>query len=787
MIPTMGARCARWLWLLIAMLLSAGTVAAQTLDEIESLSRDGTPVLRIRFNASVHFLQLAPAGAADLYTLRFELIAADDLVQRQTADEFRRLPAAGDLPEVGIAYTPDATSRTRTLTIKLARPLNLQARQGPNSRSIDLLVLPPKIEQPGPHFALVLQTVPQAEADRIKPVPPELGELEVHVRPVTAGGVASLELTAGYFTSQRAAAAALALALPRFPQARIVDLSRAEPALPETRSCLSTEPAADAALEAKAGELMAQARQALDAKEAEPALAALDQLLKLPPNSRSLAAQELIGNAWELAGNPRRARVEYELYLKLCPDEAGQARVRARLAAIGPETGGAVAAAKPWSGSLAQYYYGGKARTKSLVSIATGIDQATLSLTNESAIVTSLDLSGRIAGENSETRVVARGSGSTNLLGSGHSTNSISAVYAEHRRLGSGPLAGLAVRVGRQSPISGGLLGLFDGISLAYPVSSGVKVDVMGGVPASPLVSAPNETLFAAVVEADSFAEHWGGNFYLLDQTTQGITNRRALGSELRYAGDRWSLDGLLDYDTVFNMLNALSVHGSFQVAPQTTLTMLFDGRRAPDLELTNALISSGAASIKTLLQTQTLDEVRAAALATSAIARQFMVSIARPLDSHWQASTDLRYSAVGALPAVGDFAATPATGGQYGWTGQLTGTNLYSKRDISNFNVSVMTTPLFKGLQLSVNNLSVLPGHPDLTLEPSLRLYTQRDNQSTKLLRVGPGLRLSYRASGRASLLGEMLYEVSRTDGPTNHAHSDTAFFYVGYRYELF
>ncbi|MDE2501678.1 MAG: hypothetical protein KGL18_01690, partial [Burkholderiales bacterium] len=552
------------------------------------------------------------------------------------------------------------------------------------------------------------------------------------------------------------------------------------------RSCLSTAPA-DAALEAQAGALMAQARRALAAREAEPALTALDQLLKLPPNSLTLQAQELIGNAWELAGDARRARVEYRLYLELCPDAAGRARVQARLAALGPETGASVAAPKTWSGSLAQYYYGGKARTKSLVSIASGIDQSTLSLTNESAIVTSLDLSGRITSADSETRIVARGSGSTNLLSSGHSTSSISAVYAEHRRLGSGPLAGLALRVGRQSPISGGLLGLFDGVSLAYPVGAGVRVDVMGGVPASPLVSAPGETLFAAAVEADSFAEHWGGNFYLLDQTTQGITNRRALGSELRYSSDRWSLDGLLDYDTVFNMLNALSLHGSFQVAPQTTLTMLFDGRRAPDLELTNALISSGASSIKALLQTQTLSEVRAAALATSAVARQFMVSLARPLDRHWQVSSDLHYSAVGALPAVGDFSATPATGGQYGWTGQLTGTNLYSKRDISNFNLSVMTTPLFKGLQLSVNNLSVLAGHPDLTLEPSLRLYTQRDNLGTKLLRVGPGLRLSYRAGLRASLLGEMLYEVSRSDGPTNHDHSDTAFFYVGYRYELF
>jgi hypothetical protein len=74
-----------------------------------------------------------------------------------------------------------------------------------------------------------------------------------------------------------------------------------------------------------------------------------------------------------------------------------------------------------------------------------------------------------------------------------------------------------------------------------------------------------------------------------------------------------------------------------------------------------------------------------------------------------------------------------------------------------------------------------------DLTLEPSMRVYWQRDNQEVRLLRVGPGIRVSWRANRRASLLGEVLYETSRTDGPTNHDSSNSAFFYVGYRYELF
>jgi hypothetical protein len=302
-------------------------------------------------------------------------------------------------------------------------------------------------------------------------------------------------------------------------------------------------------------------------------------------------------------------------------------------------------------------------------------------------------------------------------------------------------------------------------------------------------VSAPSERLLATVLEVDTFLERFGGNLYLLQQTTQGITNRRALGGELRYAGDRWSLNTLADYEQITRKLNALSVHTSWQLPGQTTLTVLADQRRAPSLQLTNALISSGADSLQALLDRpgESLDSVRQRAIDTSATAKQFLLSVARPLNPQWQMSADLRYSAVGALPAVDNFQATPATGAQYSFSAQATGTNLYSKRDINNFNLSVIRTPFFRGVQFSYNNLSGLADQQDLTLEPSIRLYTQSDQQDVKLTRVGPGLRTTYRATRRASLLGELLYELSRTRGPTNRDDSRSVFFYVGYRYELF
>ncbi len=709
-----------------ALLLGAGLAQAQTLDDITVRSQGDLRIVRIRFNASVSFLQLVPSGEAEFYALRFEMLAADDTVLRQALSESRRVPAGLGLPELVVGYAADPGSRTKQLSIRLARALPLQARQGPNARSIELTVRVP--------------------------------------------GAASAASAASVAGSASAPAIGTAAAEP------------GEPATPE--------------VEAEAARLLAGAREALSERHATLAVGLLNQVLKLPPNSLSMAAQALIGEAWEQADNPARARTEYALYLRLYPQSADAARIAVRLTALGGAATTATAgntapvreAPKIWGGSIAQYYYGGKAKTRSLVNIATGIDQATISHTTESAIVTSLDLSGRVVtADGHETRAVVRGSGSNNLMAGGHSSSSIGSVYVEHRRNGGGPLGGLAVRAGRQSPISGGLLGLFDGVSLAYPLGEGLKLDLMGGVPASALVSAPGERLLAAVLEADTFLERYGGNFYVLDQSTQGITNRRSLGSEVRYAGDAWSLNTLLDYDALFGKVNALSLHGSLQLGAQTTLTVLADERRAPSLQLTNALISSGAASLKTLLQSRSLAQVKADALATSATAQQFLISVSRPLSPRWQWSSDLRYSRVGALPAVGDFEATPATGGQVSWSTQLTGTNLYSARDINNFNLSVLSTPFFKGVQLSLNNLTGLSDNGDVTVEPSLRVYLQRDQLDVKLLRIGPGVRTAWKTSSRGSLLGELLYETSRTDGPSNHDNSNSVFFYVGYRYELF
>jgi hypothetical protein len=833
------------------LLMSAAVVfvmpaQAQLLEDLVVMPQGNDTVARIGFSGTVRFIQQSPTTPAELYRISFELVAAEEAVLNQTIGEAREYAGSAAVPAFRLSYAINGGRRMKQLTLQLPRKMAVRVRQGPSSRAIDIVFVglrssaaaaassKPIAPVSDKRFAVLLQRVPVAESDKLLPIPQRFQNLETLSTNSVVGGVPMLEISLGYFATEAEAESVRKFAAERFPQASIVDLAQrkqevlastaaaqtqAQAQAPAAAPAPAQPPAAPAAsvapppaptpapaaapapvitatpeIEKRAAELMGAGRESLTAQKFEAAINSFNQLLLLPPNSQSRDAQELIGVAWERANAPARAKTEYELYIKLFPEGEGAQRVAQRLAnldlgqaAPAPglrPSGQGTPAAEPsrYSGSIAQYYFGGKARSQSLVNLAAGIDQSTLSKTTESAIVTSVDLGARFASPESETRVVLRGTGATNLQTTSRNPSLVNAAYVDHKRLGSG----LAVRLGRQSAISGGLLGLFDGVSMTYPVTQSVKVDLMGGVPANSLVSSPSERLLAAVVEADGILERWGGNVYIIDQTSEGITNRRAVGAEVRYADDTLSMYSLVDYDTVFRGLNAVSVQGTFQAPGQTNVTLLLDARKAPSLQLTNALISSGAASLKTLLQTMSLDDIILAARSTSATAKQALLSVSRPLSERWQLGMDLRYSQIGPLPAVGIFEATPATGAQYGLSTLLTGSNLYSTRDINTVSLSYLTTPLFKGTQLSYSNLTGLRGEV-ITVEPSLRFYTQNDTQGIKTQRITPGLRLSYKYSQRASLLGETIVERSKTDGPLNHDSSTSVFFYLGYRYELF
>ena len=805
----------------LAMLCCAAGATAQTIESLEWVADPqgaGDAVVRIAFAANVRYLRQVPKSdeVTDRTQLSFQLVAADESVRNQVIEEGKRLAGRDGVPQIDLTYVPLATVPTKVLTLRFARPVQVSVRQGPGARWIDLAFqalaasgksadnLPPMATIASErHFGLLLASRDAASNGLVR-IPKALEDYAVFTRKSGA----TEDLLLGYFQTEADAERVRSEAIKSFPAARTIALelrpdSAALP-LPSPPPPAPVDDAGAAAssadVNARAASLLADAQSALQAGHNKEAVDIFNTALMLPPNPSSEALQAQIGAAWEALNQPDKARLEYQLYLKLYPNGAEAPVIGARLAALsnGDAPPGAAATTpsnarekkEPKSrysatGSVSQYYYGGNTKTETLVNIASGIDQNTLNMTNQSVLVSSWDATGRYQGDDSETKLVMRGSHSDNLSDTSTATTAtqglISAAYLDYRDLESR----LSVRVGRQSAIGGAMFGLFDGVSMATPFLGDYKLDAMAGVPANTLVSAPQQVLAGVMIEADNLAPHWGGNLSLVQQSTEGIVDRRAIGIDARYFGDTVSLFSQLDYDINFNALNAVTLQGSAPGPWDTTVTLMVDDRKAPSLQLSDALISSSYTSLSQLLAIKSLSEVQAMALTTAAEAKQAMVSISRALSPKWQGSIDLRYADVSALPAIGNFQATPATGAQYNISLQLTGSNLYSGRDINGFNISYLTSPTLSGGQIGYNNMTGIWGTQG-SLEPSIRFYTQTDNTGVTLNRVSPGLRLSYKLSDRASLMGEGIYESSQTDGAGTHETSQAFYFYFGYRYDF-
>ena len=797
----------------VAAVCVAPCVAAQTIESLEWVATPDGPVARITFAANVRYLRQVPKGdlATDRTQLSFQLVAAEEAVLQQVIEEGKRLAGKEGLPQIDLTYVPLATVPTKVLTLRFAAPVQVNVRQGPGARLIDLAfqtvangaevapVLPPMAEVAAERrFGVLLQSRDVLDNALVR-LPKALNDYAVFTR--KAG--TQEEVVLGYFQSERDAEQVRAEASKQFPQARVLALAPSSQSQPLPASALasnSSESSSAADVDARAAALLADGRNAMQAGRYKEAVDIFNTALMLPPNPSAQALQEQIGLAWEALNQPDKARLEYQLYMKLYPEGADSQRVAARLAALSAPAA-QVADAGPdkpnradkkgnksrysATGSISQYYYGGNTKTETLVNIASGIDQNTLNTTNQSVLVSSWDATARYEGDGSETKLVMRGSHADNLSDTSSATTAtqglISAAYMDYRDLDSR----LSVRVGRQSAIGGAMFGLFDGVSVATPFLTDYKLDAMAGVPANTLVSAPQQALAGVMLEADNLAPHWGGNVSLVQQTTEGIIDRRAVGVDARYFGETLSMFSQVDYDINLNALNAVTLQGSAPGPWDTTVTMMVDDRKAPSLQLSDALISSSYTSLSQLLAVKSLSEVQAMALTTTAEAKQAMVSISRALSPKWQGSIDLRYADVSALPAIGNFQATPATGAQYNISLQVTGSNLYSSRDINGFNVSYLTSPTLTGAQIGYNNMTGIWGAQG-SLEPSIRFYTQTDSSGVTLNRLSPGLRLSYKLSDRASLMGEGIYESSQTDGAGTHETSQAFYFYFGYRYDF-
>lgn len=234
------------------------------------------------------------------------------------------------------------------------------------------------------------------------------------------------------------------------------------PNLPEDKPL----PATASAINKQASALMQQARNAMAASDNAAAIDSFNKLLLLPPNDYTQDGQEWVGVARERAGQTAKAKLEYELYLKLYGSGNGVERVRTRLARLG--TSGALPSVtaerqalkkqkkqRLTYGSLSMHYYHGASKIDSVAvanSFSSVPTESTFSAVDQSALLTTLIATERFISEEYDNRLVFQDTAYTNFIPGKSGKNRLGAAFFEVKNR----LSDYSARIGRQSSSGGG-------------------------------------------------------------------------------------------------------------------------------------------------------------------------------------------------------------------------------------------------------------------------------------------------------------------------------------------
>ncbi len=514
---------------------------------------------------------------------------------------------------------------------------------------------------------------------------------------------------------------------------------------------------------------MEQARDALVRGDNAAAIELLGRILRLPPNSQSQDAQELIGLAHERLREIAAAKQEYALYLRLYPEGPGAERVRQRLTALeAPSTAPArlmapvrkEASYGSIRGSWSQYYYTGQSQLDSTTTVV-GLAPTSLTATDQSALINNLDLVARYSGATWDNRFVLRDTYTANFLADSTDTNRLYSAYYEV----TNKVDEYSGRFGRQPGTSGGVLGRFDGITLGYNFLPKWRVNVVAGVPVEFYSIDSSKQFVGTSVDFGMFANHWNGSLYYILQTVDSIADRQAVGAELRFFSQTGSALLLTDYDTLFGRLNLAMFQANWQSSPATTWNMLLDRRLVPSLSSSNALFGLPAlqpgdtsTSITHWMQTYgyTEADLHQIALDNTPTFETAMLGVSHNLNTTWQIGGDVRRFNLSALPTSPTVTTTIGTGATMVYTLQTIAKGLFRTRDLSVLSFSYIDGSTYQGDSLSLTNRMLF--QDNWTVDFMLSYYLQQASPVTALVgldthiiqtdtnRLVPMVRVSYR-----------------------------------------
>jgi hypothetical protein len=769
-----------WAGVLCASLCLAPAAAfAQILDRIEVSRANGAAEIRIDFAVQVQYQRHTPPGKGRELNIFVKAINAPP-PESEVTEERMTSPKTDLVPSFSVLYPHLGNA----VSIRFDRDTEWTVRSGPDSRSIIVTV---PVLAGARDFVSEVRALPQApKAKPVQGTPPAPVPMPVPA-PVAAPAVAAPAMTAP-------APAAEPTSAPVAPEAVAKDTGPAEPTAP----ALTAEE-----IEAMAKGFMEDARKALAEKDLARAINRLNRTLGLPTNAQTEAAQAMIGDVREQNGEIAKAKAEYELYLKLYPNGTDAKRIKERLAALPTATTQrAQTRSRPlvrgpaeWMvfGSLFQGYYTGKSHIEVTTPPPPGLldfTTDTLSMTDQKALITNLDINARRRDGITDTRIVFRDADTRNFLTPSRSYNRLYSAYVEQ----SDKELGYFVRAGRQSPTGAGVLERFDGVNAGYSFADRWRVNGVAGY-AVEFMSPYQKNFYGTSIEMQPQPDSIGLLGYAVRQNLDGALNRQAVGLETRYFDMHASAFSMLDYDTLYKGVNIFMLQGNYRSDDGINYFTYLDRRKTPSYSLTNVLQALNGMTIKEAISAVGIEQMRADARLLTATSNMASIGLTVPVSPQWQLGVDYRAASITGTrevaayptfdkPVPDNVAAQPASGISHVFGLQGIGTTLFGGNDVVVVNTNYIKNPTFRGQSLGGNFVHQIGDAWRFDL--NLRYYQQKDDQDQKQVRISPSLRIGYRWEQLASIEAEAGQEIVRIDGPTLIERDKRTYFYMGYRLDM-
>jgi hypothetical protein len=531
--------------------------------------------------------------------------------------------------------------------------------------------------------------------------------------------------------------------------------------------------------------MMDNVRRVMTAGDYPKAIRMLTAVLETEKNPYEKEALELLGLARERNGQYAHANAEYNKYLERYPEGEDADRVRQRLAglltasqkpkeklrSVKQETR---SAETPWDiyGSLYQAYREDRIDSE----FVDDEDSVT-----RSQIDTNLDITARRRTDDYDIRVQLSGGYEYDMLSDGPgSDESLSAAYIDVEN----SKTNISTRFGRQRFRSSGILNRFDGGVLGYRFNDDTKVNVYAGVPverSSDTFIRDDKYFYGLNAELNSLFDDVDITLFAMEQRSDGLVDRRAVGAEARYFDDKRSIFGLIDYDIFYNELNTILVQSNWTVTDNIRLYANYDYRTNPILTTNNALQGQSVFSIEALKDLYTSEQIYDLAQDRTATSNVFSFGGTMSLSDELQLSGDLTLSNVSHTPASGGVEATEETGNELFYTAQVIKNNLIKKGDIGILSLRYADTMSSDTVTLSAN--SRYPITNLWRIKPKLTAsYRDNKNNDDTRLQLGGLLQGEYRF--RNDFIIEMEIGANWYDESSSTSEEDFLDYFLGLGY---